>query len=522
VITVAVSSADDLLAGFRTLAKLGGEEAAQAVLAPLDALEQKGTLGWLDRTRPIVACAVLDPATGAAGLQLFLPTSRRDDLLAAVKQMGLAVDDQPGVEGFSHRVVLSQGDAGTVYLLANPPEGYAVATNRPGDPAVLRAIKPAELKPSRPGTLLATIRLDRIPGPLKDGFLAQYKERNTAQRQRKEGETDAAYNGRMVGLTLVESQFETLIREGRELALDADVDNARGLMTLTLGIDALPDSPLASSIRSYSRLKSRFQRIGANTAVTIRGVLPLPESFRALLRDQLDQGLAQARKGLTEEDGRMVSQLVEAARPTLTAEVLDACLVMDAPGPEAPEKKRTTAVLFGMEAQQPEKILAALREGVARTKDEDRARFRFDHDRSAAGTPIHRVDMSHSGLKQDAFGDPLLFFALPGRAAFAAIGANGLALLKDALQAFEGPALAPVAAPQLELALELRRFAAMNLGDDAGVGAAAAREAFQGPSAAKDHVRIALSSTPDRLRLQLDADLPVLRFFYLVGQPRGK
>jgi hypothetical protein len=520
-ITVAVSSADDLLGRFRILAKLGGEEAAQAALAPLDQLEQRGTMAWLDRTRPIVVCAAFDPATGTAGFQLFLPTTRRDDLLAAVKQMGLAVDDQPGVEGFSHRVELPQGAVGPLYVLANPPEGYAVATNTPEDAAALRAVKPAELKPARPGTLLTTFRLDRLPAATRDGFLANFKERNAAQHQRREGESDAAYNVRMVALTFVESQIEALVRDGRELTLDADVDDARGRMTLTLGLDARPDSPLAATIQSYSRLKSRFHQVGASTAMTIRGVLPLPESFRALLRDQLDQGLAHARETMPEDDARMISQLVEAARPTLTAEVIDGCLVMDALPPIAEGKKRTAAMLFGMAAQQPEKFEAALREGVQRAKEEDRARFAFNIDRSALGTPIHRFEGPDNNFSADLFGEPQLFFALPSQGSFLGLGTNGLTLVKDALKAFEGPARAPADAPQLELALELQRFAALPLeGNDQEVNAAAAREAFQGPTATRDRVQLGLSSTPRQVKLQLDADLPVLRFFYLVGQHR--
>ena len=114
VVTVTVKSAGDLLSQFRTLAKAADPASARQMLDGLDALENGGALKWLDRAKPVSAVAdlVAAGARRAAALPavtVFLPVTGRDEFLDGLKGFGFAVDDQPGAEGFSHKLVRPAG-----------------------------------------------------------------------------------------------------------------------------------------------------------------------------------------------------------------------------------------------------------------------------------------------------------------------------------------------------------------------------------------------------------------------------
>ena len=519
--TITVRTGDELLAQLRAVAKLAGVEAARPVLDALDGLDKGGTLKWLDRTKPVTATGDMDPNTGQPVVNLFLPITSRDDLLDAIKGFGFMVDDRPGVDGFSHKVVAPAGNGQAVYLLADPPAGYAVFTSMPKEAVAMRAIKPAELIPGRPGSVLVGLRLDRLPDPMKQAFLDGMKQRNEADRQRKAGETDGVYKGRMAGLSLADDGFRSLLRDGRELSLDADVDTERGRLALTLAVDAKPGTAMAENLGAFSRLRSRFRRLAGDDAVTLRGALPIPEVFRTMIRTIIDDSRAEAEKAATPEDSRMIALTVEALKPTLTGEVFDACMIMDAPAKgENGGKRGTNVVLFGVGVKGSKKIEATFREAIAKSKAEERKKVAFDLDHSALGTSIHRVELDPENLKVEDFGEPLMFLALPEGAAFGAVGGNGLPVLKGVLASLEPPAAGD--GPQVEMDVAVARFARLKLGENEASFREAGREVFKGLDSTKDHIRLALNGTPNQLLLRLDADLPVLRFFYIAGAIQQK
>ncbi len=513
-IAVTVKSTDDLLSQVRTLAKAAGPEAFKQVVDSLDALENGGVLKWLDRNRPIAATAGLTVAgqgaqVGLPFANLFLPINNRDDFLDALKQLGFAVDDKPGVEGFSHKIVRPGGEGIAFYLLATPLAGYAVLTTAPGGAAALRAVKPDDLKPTRPGVLLASVRIDRFPPDYKRMLLSQIKQRNTAQRERKEGESDAAYAGRMAGITFVEDQFTALVRDGRELSLDANVDRDKEKFTLTMGLDALPDTRTAEALGALGTRQSRFLGVSPDAAVILRGVLPIPAPLRAQIKTAIESGRAQAGKDLDLETRQMIGLMFDALTPTLTGETIDACMTMEVVG----GKEKTNVVLFGVAVEGAEKVEAALREAIAKSKPEERKKIALDHSR-VERTAVHRVMLDPETVKPEEFGEPLMFLAFPEGAALATVGGQGLGTISQAITAIGKPA---AAGPQVVLDVAAARFARLNNKDNQAAFQEAADEVFKGADATKDRLHLGLTGATGRATLKLDADLPVIRFLVQVG-----
>ncbi len=508
-ISVTVKSTDEFLSQIRTLAKAGGADALKDVAGAIGDLENGGALKWLDRTKPISATADLTEGGGMPVANLFVPITNRDDFLEAIRQFGLGVDDRPGVEGFSHKIVRPGGEGTSLYLLAMPPAGYAVLTTTAGGAAALRAIKPAELKPARPGVLFASARIDRVPQAYKSMFLAQMKQRNDASRVRKEGENDAAYAGRMSGIALAEDASTALIRDGRELSLDANVDSENEKFTLTMGLDALPESKTAVALGALGTRQSRFLGVSPDAAMMLRGVLPIPAALRTQIKAAIESGRAQAGKDQDPETKRMIGLMLDALAPTLTGETVDACMTMETAG----GKEKTNVVLFGVAVEGSEKVEAALREAIAKSKPEERKKVALDHVR-VERTPVHRVTLDGDTVKREEFGDPLMFLAFPDGAALAAVGGQGLSTISQAITAIGKPA---AQGPQVVLDVAAAKFAKLNNKDSRAAFLEAAEGVFKGPDATKDRLHFGLTGATGRVTLKLDTDLPVIRFLVQVG-----
>ena len=372
--------------------------------------------------------------------------------------------------------------------------------------------------------MLIGVRIDRIPEELKQQFIAGLVQQGEAARQRKDGESDEQYQGRMVGMSAAQDAFKTLARDARELTLDADVQEKAEKFTVALGLDAKPGTPLAASFGSFGARRGKFLNLWRDAAVTVQGVVPIPDTFRKLIRKSIDQARVKASKENGADDAKMIGLMIDALAPTLTAEAYDACMAMGAEG-KGGGTKGTNVVLFGVGMKDSKKVEAALRETITKKlKPEDREKVALDSDKGADGTAIHKVTLDGKNLKPEEFGDPLMFIAFPEGAALAAVGENGLATIKRSLAALKKPPGAGTgaigggmaAAPQVGLDFSAVRFTKLST-ENAAAFREAAADVFQGADANKDHLRIGLSGESTLARLLLDADLPVLRFFVKVG-----
>ncbi len=533
VATVTVKSADALFKQFRKLAGATDSAAAGQMTNGLDALDNGGILKWLARDRP--AAATMDlilPEAGAAGpptpvVAVFLPITSRDDLLDGLKGLGLEIDDKPGVDGFSHKIA-SGGKALPLYLLADPPTGYAVATNVPSGAKRLRAVKPADLKPTRPGTVLVGLRIDRLPDPIKTAFLTNVRQRNEVSRQRKPGETDEQYKGRLAGINYAADAIEAFVRDGREVTLDAAVDETSNTLKMAMGIEARPGTPMANALGTFGARRGRFLNLWPGAGMTLQGVVPIPAAFRSLMQASIDQQRARLEKDATPEDRRLTALMLDALKPTLNADAHDACIAMGTA--RGTGKDETNVVLFGIAMKDSIKVEAALRETLAKKlKAEDRDKVALDHDHGPGGTSIHRFTLDAKNLKADEFGQPLMFVAFPEGAAIAAVGGNGLGVLKQAIGSIrKAPGSATSAGPQIGLDVSAIRFSKIHNAENGDNFRAAVREVYPNaetkadPAKAQDHIRIGLSGESGRLRLMLESDLPALNFLAKVGAKRQK
>jgi hypothetical protein len=516
VLTASARSADDLFTQLRALARAADPESGRAMLDGLDQLSKPGALDGLDRTRPLGAFVELpDQLNQSPSIVVFAPVTDLNAFLASLSKAGSQVDEKADAPGFSHKVLLPGGQSPTLYLVS--ASGYAFLSTTPAGADRLKAIRPDDLKPAHPGALVAGLRLDRMPAAYRQVFLAAMDQRAQADRERRPGEKDAEYKARMAGMDLVLNGVRTLINEGREVALGVDVTDDPGTFELALEVDARDGTNMADALRSFGERHSRFAGVFGGAAARLAGVLPLPEPLRNVIREGMAQARASTGKDVEPGDREALGHLLDAIEPTVTGDEIDGIIAIEGIEPDdAGGKEGTIVVLFGVGVKDAAKIEAAFREGIARSKPEEKAKVALDAEK-VNGVPVHRVELDEEDVKDAQFGAPRMFLAFPEGAAYAAVGEGGLSVLKKALTPGAGKEKPAAEAPQVGLEASARQLARLSDRADRAATEAAAKEVFAGADAGKDHVSLRLTSERGRARLRLVADLPVLRYFALIG-----
>jgi hypothetical protein len=529
---VTVSSLGELLTQCRTLASSVDAESAKLLVAALGALDKGGALKPLDRTRPLSAVLELIPSplagpTGFPVFTLFMPVKPQGDLLEALKALGATVEKNPGVAGFTHKVVLGNKKIPPAFLLESPPAGYAVLTTAPVSPAVLRAVNPARLKPARPGVLFACIRIDRIPEAAKRKTLDGAKAKNDASLGREEGESDRVYDARIAGARFAETLSESLFRDGRALSLDVNVDAKRGQLALGLGLEAKPGSPMANAFAYMVPRRSRLQSLSHGAAMSLAGVVPLSETAHGVLHQGVESLRDIAEEAKSANGRAAIHYLIDAIEPNLMGPAIETCVTVGAPAAQggSPGKAGSAVILAAMSLKDSRIVEEALRKAVAKAATPTDLRLiALDHDRCVDGTMIHRfargpkpTNASPSGFDRNVLpviGEPVFFLAFPEGAGIMALGGDGSFAIKQAVATLRRPTPAPAVAAGSQISLDAatKRLAELPLGGNPDAYQQSARSAFPGAAADRDRVRLSLSGGPDRARLTLDADLPVLRF----------
>jgi hypothetical protein len=527
-VTVSLKSADELLTQFRAIAASFDAANAQKILAALDLLKNDDVLKGLDRTKPIAATLELVPApqAGPVGIPraaLFVPVTDQAAFLKALAQLGLGIDDAPGVAGFSHKLSVGGPQAPPLLVLASPPSGYLVVTNAPMEPEKLRSVKPAALVSPKAGLLFANVRIDRIPDPVREMFLANVKQQNDRLRKRNPGEDEIAYKSRMAAQSLMEDAVNHLLVDGQEFALNLNVDTTKNRFSLSLEADAKPGTPMAGSLASYAARSSRFHGLVPGALLNLGGILPLNDMIRDIFRTGIAADRERAKQEKDAAARRLITHVIDAVEPTLLGESLDAFMVLDVPPPGAENKEKggPNVMLFGFALKDSKKLEGTLRDAAANNPDlKKKEDVSFDHDRADDGTAIHKLKVEGKDLEAGGFGESFVYLAFPDGAVLASVGAQGLPILKNGLKALKNrAATARKGEPQIDLDVATAGFARMYR--DQPPSTSQLREiagaTFSGKDAGKDHVDLGLFVEPTAARLALEADLAVLRFFAEVG-----
>jgi hypothetical protein len=513
---VTTPSATELADEIETVIKsaaLDHEPAGQTVLAVLKQLKLGAILTGLDRARGLslaISFPKDSPQGGTPTAVLAVPVSNLGQLMDSLKALGLAVDDQPGVPGFSHKVVGPNGNP-TTFVLES--KGYALCTPIPVPVETLQAIDPASWRPKgRPDQALRVlIRPSEVPEPVKQQFLENMGVRNAKDRERRPGEPKAAYRSRMNGLDLAERFFKVLVREGKEIALELDVNKKTSRLTLEAAVSALPNTSMATTLRAMDGRRSRFQSLPQDSVAAAWGNFGMPNELRDMCLLEIDnQWKALLDKAPNADEKKALRRTAELLRAFLNQPALDlgaAIRHIKKPG----GGDAHAVLLIGLKVPNGREFDQHLRDLAVVTKPLDKVKVTYDIAKGPGGAAIHKL----SGIfdENDArvvkrFGKPSVFLAARDDAILVAFGEDGLQALEDALAKLSEPS-APVSVAPMAAVARLASMVNFIDPQNPQVGQIVA-QVYPARSEKRDRMSIDLKERGEATVLHLAIDLPAI------------
>ena len=443
------------------------EPMVQAALDALGQVKSGAVLKGLDRSRGFGLAVTLPKNFGAGeppSIIAAVPVSDLGQFVDSLKDLGLAVDDQPGVAGFSHKVTAPNG---IPPLFVVQSKGYAFFSLVPDGAARIKAMDPTSWKPNgRAETAVsAKIRLSEVPDALKDQVLNQVEADINQKNQREPGEKDNDFQARLAGQKVTLDVFKSLIRDGDEIALDLDLDRKTSELALELAISARPNTTMAKALLALHGRRSRFQGLSKDAAIGAWANLPVAQELRGGISNAFDQAMkVSLRAGGSEEEKKFFTRLGEFLKPNWTAPDIDLGFAIQETSPAGPGAPGFV-MLGGMKVQNGREFERLIREGAAKNGMGKDVKMTFDVAKAPDGTAIHQANAPFG--KDDAelakrFGKATFFFAFRDDAVLASFGESGLAPLQRVIERFSSPRAAGWDEPVSVVihAASLGRFAA--------------------------------------------------------------
>jgi hypothetical protein len=501
-LVIRLRSLDGILEDARYLAAQVGkaEEAKQAeAMLKEKAGGDKGLEG-IDTSKPIGLYLVAGPNGTDSYGALMIPVKDEKALLGALKNFN--VEAKPSKDGL-YTVKHEKLPVPVFFRFAN---GYAYVTamNEAGI-AKNKLIAPSEALADDAALLSATIRIDQIPDSLKEmgvGYLSLAAAQ--AREDKLEGQTKAQKELAEQSVKESMANVKSLLNEGHALSINLNVDRKKGDLALEFILDAKPGTKLATHIKELGEVKSLFAGLISKDSA-INGLLTytFPERLRKAMGPVIDEAIKDAVQKAPDEAHKAIAQkLTNALMPTLKSGDLDAAV--DLRGPSA--KKHYTLVA-GIKIKDGEAVDKAVRDVVKDLPENAREIIKLDAQK-VGDVAIHEVKVMDDNIRE-TFGDEPLRVAIRSNALYVALGENGLAALKEAMNA------PPASAGMFQLNVALAHLAPI-MAKEQPAAPKAAEDAF-GKHAGSDKVRISVNGG-STLKTEVHVKPAVLKFFTEIGE----
>ena len=458
--------ADDLEYVIKTVAP-PGDPMVQVALDNLEKVKSGELIKGLDRRRGFGLTVTLPrdfPQGGPPSIVAAVPVSDLGQLLDSLKALGLEVDDKPGVEGFSHKVSVPNANM-SLFVLQS--KGYALFSLLSDGADKLREVDPSSWsKKARPGTAMSVrVQVSEIPEGLKEHFLNQLDAQLEQQRERKPGENDSTYQGRLAGQDLGHKAIKAVVTEGDAFTLDLGLDRKSSELSVELAMTARPGTAMAKDLRAFGEKRSRFEVLDRDAALAAWARVPVAKEFREMMVKVSDRGIEQGVSSATSpEQKELLKRLGELVKSNLDAPEVDLGMAIR-PSSPAGAGDRHYVILGGMSLRDAREAERLIRDSAAQIPRGKGVELSFDVAKAGDGTPIHRMtgpfDEKNAKVARQ-FGKPSISCAFRGDVFYYAFGEDSTDALRRHLDAASTPTASRSEGP---VAVDARVAALAEFGD---------------------------------------------------------
>ena len=138
------------------------------------------------------------------------------------------------------------------------------------------------------------MRLNELPKKLRQDTVTEMKKNLEKEQAKKDGETEAAYAGRLFGMRAVEEFATSVILDAADVTLGLKLDAKTDKLLIDLSMTAAPGSTLAKQTKQLGNLRSKFAALAADSAFNLLCQLPVSEDIRKSFSKVVEMGFREA------------------------------------------------------------------------------------------------------------------------------------------------------------------------------------------------------------------------------------
>jgi hypothetical protein len=504
-IVLKVKSLEGILADARYIAKLAGqEEALKQAEGVLGGFKGPDGLYGIDVKRPIGLYATITAGLTDSSAVLLIPIANEKAFLEFLESPQLMLKpkkDDDGVYAIENLPIPNLPVAVPGFFRFENKYMYFTAMEK-GNIDKKKLLDPAKVLANISDIVSLQVNVAEIPDLLKQIALTQIENVITGLKEKKDAnEPPAVTKLKEQVLDFVNNQLKAVLNDGESLSLKFGVDAKKDDIALDFAFKAKAGTQLAKDMAAAGKAKTLFAGLATkNDAITVNGTVNIPEEIKKTLAPAIEAAIKQA----VEEEKDQVKQALmkkaaESLMPTLKAGEIDAGFSM-----RGPDKDGHFTGVGGLKLKEGKGIEAFLRDVIKQVPEKDKAKITVDA-ASAGDVKIHKVTADDMG--EDAkkiFGSDAIYFAIRDDALLFAMGADGLAAIKEAATVSAGESKAA-----LNVVISVARAAAMDVKEQKA--AKAAKDVFGSDPKGADAITITATLT-DSLNLKVNVKGKVITF----------
>lgn len=504
---VTVKSIDDVFDAAKVLAEKAGEGDKAKQLGAL-----KLFISGVDLTKPLgIYVGVPTDAGTQPPVIGFVPVTKEDDLLDQLKQFQVEI----GKPEKEIRTVAGPNGQNGFLRFAN---GYAYVSDR-SESLEGKLPDPAKFLPAASKTHLiaASLRMSQLPKKMRQEAIEEMKKNIDKDKERKDGETDAAYEGRLFGMKLAQEAVTSFMLEGEDVSLGLKVDAKADKLIIDLATTAAPGTGLADSYKKLGSMRSKFAPLAADSAFNFICALPLSQELRTTFGKVVAKGVKEEIEKEKDPAARKLAERAfEAMRDSFNTDVFDFGLFLTGPYAD-----KLVGFVGGVQVKEGKKLDVLFRAAAQDPKQKD-GEIKLDVDK-VGGIAIHRIvpkdtdKVDEKALK--AFGNKEVFVCFRDDVVLFSLGKHGLSALKDTMGRLDRATPAKDTDP-VQMEFSFLKIAQMDENSFKAGEAEAIRKALAGSPKGSDRMRFSLLGG-DSLRVRFDMSLELIKAFAAVGKARG-
>ena len=280
--------------------------------------------------------------------------------------------------------------------------------------------------------LSLTLRLDQVPAEVRSLLLDTFKEslgkvddKSGDNKAQKAVQTALAKEGQRI--------LENVFTDGEELNADVDINPKTKQLAVDMTLRAKAGSKWAAQLAKLGQRQTLCAGVlHKDAAMNMLINLDMPPELQGAVGNVIQEMVKQVTSDIKDPTKqRQAVQLMEAIKPSLTANQIDAALSL-----RGPHKSKQFTLVAGLKLHQGDKLVATLLELIKDLPAKEQKLIHLNVDK-VGNVGIHKLEFqgAFDGATKQMFGDQPIYVAFRNDAFFLGLGEEGLAAVKDAVAA---------------------------------------------------------------------------------------